>query len=247
MVGTLGAQSVEITALGNNGELSWTAPSGSVATIEWASSLSAQTDWNRHWVDLSDIMSTGTQSSAQVPMFYRVTCWTNGTFLSMPVGRTCVYRVTPTNGVPWTNEWKCIGYVEGPTLTNASHYGLISQTVAGQASYVTFGSTDVATYHLRPNGIVDLKWQDAPIGTTWTNATDPDGDTMAVKILTNETVDVPAGSFSDCIMFQEYDINEPLDGNHENHWWIKPGFALIKYIDHYGDHDVWELVSWTDE
>lgn len=63
---------VVITSFAGNGMLSWSAPSGSVCTVEWASSLDSTTQWRHSWADLSDISMNDTSAVVHVPMFYRV-------------------------------------------------------------------------------------------------------------------------------------------------------------------------------
>ena len=257
LVGAAGAQSVEIDSFGQNGTLSWSAPSGSVSTIEWASSLTPGADWRRHWVGLSDIRSTNAQATAQVPMFYRVSCWTNGLLLSMPIGRTYVYCGSNSVGETWTQEVSCVGLIEGPQLTNGSHYVLLSWKEIGRedSELWNLSASDRASYNFRPDHIVDTKWKMGDIGTSWTNVTDADGDTMAFRIETNETVTVPAGAFQNCIKFREYEINEPpgADPPWAMYWWVKPGLFFVKFVDYFYEDvetkgpEVLTLESWRDE
>ena len=192
---------VQITNFTQNGELTWTSPSGSVCNVEWASSIGPVAIWKRHWADLSDIRCTSQQTTAQVPMFYRVSCWTNGLFLSLPIGRTYIYRVTATNRVVTTNEMSCIGLVEGPLFTNGSHAALVtSQRIPDSGGeLLTFASSDQTVWMVLANRTVTKKWQAGPVGMTWTNAPDSDGDVMAVRIEAKEPVTVPAGTFDNCI------------------------------------------------
>jgi len=60
-----------ITSFHGNGELTWTnVPGTNAFTIQWASSLTGE--WHHSWSELQSIYSPGSQSTAQVPMFYRV-------------------------------------------------------------------------------------------------------------------------------------------------------------------------------
>ena len=257
VAGIATAQSVEIDAFGQNGNLSWSAPSGSVCTIEWASSLTPEADWARHWVNLSDILCTNEQSSAQVPMFYRVSCWTNRMFLSMPIGRTYVYSASNSVGETWTQEVSCVGFMEGPELTNGSHYVLLSWKAIGREGYDLWNlsASDRAAYNFRGDHVVDTKWQTGDIGTVWTNVMDGDGDTMAISIVTNETLTLPAGTFEDCIKFREYEINEPpgADPPWAMYWWVKPGLFFVKFVDYFYEDveskgpEVLTLESWRDD
>lgn len=67
-------QGVEITSLQSDGEMSWVAPSGSVCTVEWASTLHPVPDWQRSWNSLAGILMTDSNATARVPLFYRVVC-----------------------------------------------------------------------------------------------------------------------------------------------------------------------------
>ena len=66
------AQDVTIASLARNGSLSWTNshPQGSY-TVEWASSLT-QLNWTNTWSSLDRIVSTASNVTVMVPMFYRV-------------------------------------------------------------------------------------------------------------------------------------------------------------------------------
>ena len=93
-VAVLHAQEVHIDSLDGNGQLTVTAPSNSDFTVEWASSLIPTVEWKQSWSSLKNIPCTNGTMTVEVPMFYRVTCWTNGLFVRMPVGRTFIYSVT---------------------------------------------------------------------------------------------------------------------------------------------------------
>ena len=70
-------QVVEITSFRSNGEASWVAPSGSVCTIEWASTLHPAPDWRRGWNEITGVLMTNSTATARVPLFYRVVCDTS--------------------------------------------------------------------------------------------------------------------------------------------------------------------------
>ena len=246
---------VQITNFVGSGELTWTCPSGSVSTVEWASSLTAAADWTRHWGDLSDIPSTNAQATARVPMFYRVSCWTNGLFLSMPIGRTYVYLATATNGFTWTQEVSCVGFVHGSQLTNGSHYVLLAMKTVGHPNsdhglgFWAMSASDSSAYAFDARD-VGIKWQMGSLGTTWTNlASDPFADVMETTLKSNGTLSVPAGTFENVIWYHEQDINAPPppEADATQDYWVKPGFFLLKYRDGYGEGDIWELESWRDE
>jgi len=65
------AQGPVIVSFHRNGELTWTNPVGTNAfTVEWAPAAAGP--WQGDWSSLSSIITTGTQSTVSVPMFYRV-------------------------------------------------------------------------------------------------------------------------------------------------------------------------------
>jgi hypothetical protein len=77
-------QEVQITSFNHNGVVAWTAPSGSVCTIEWASRLATSQEWTRSWNAVTGLRMTNSQASAAVPMFYRVMCNTNPPLMITP-------------------------------------------------------------------------------------------------------------------------------------------------------------------
>ena len=60
-----------ITSFHGNGELTWDSAAGSTYRVEWSPDLLSGT-WYRDWWDLKYITSSGTETTALVPMFYRV-------------------------------------------------------------------------------------------------------------------------------------------------------------------------------
>jgi hypothetical protein len=84
LVVSAAGQEVEITSFSGNGTIEWTAPSGSVCTVEWGSGLTASQGWSRSWNGISGILMTGTHASASVPMFYRVVSNTNPLSMTTP-------------------------------------------------------------------------------------------------------------------------------------------------------------------
>lgn len=100
-------------------------------------------------------------------------------------------------------------------------------------------STDKALYSFEFLGVEGIIWQDAPLGTTWTN-----GSVITV-VETNEDVIVPAGVFTNCLRFKKEE-----DGYWTWTEWVKPGFGLVKWIDYYPYTNVipviYQLESWHD-
>jgi len=70
--GTLLAQDAPIiTSFTSDGRLTWKdAPTNGIYRVEWTSSLSSH--WRKTWDSLDHISATGTMTSVEVPMFFRV-------------------------------------------------------------------------------------------------------------------------------------------------------------------------------
>lgn len=245
-------QAVEIQSFRSNGNLTWSAPSGSVSTVEWTDNLTGSPSWRQSWLDLQDQVSTGADMSAQVPMFYRVSCWTNGLFLYPKVGRTYYYSVSNSLGQVTTVTYSVVGVLDLPQKTN--RYFLAQSTVPSEVqSYVVRADADTLYECPHYEGFRNEYpvFRDAPVGTTWTNTFDPEFknpadpiDHTTVTIFTNETVTVPAGTFQ-CVGHHKVDDDSP-PGWQE--WW-SPGFMLIKFVDLDGEGapEVGELLYWVDD
>ena len=250
----LHAQEVYIDSLDGNGQLTVTAPSNSDFTVKWVSSLTPSPDWQSNWMDLKNIHCTNGSTTLDVPMFYRVTCWTNGLFIRLPVGRTFTYAVSNALGEAWTETLTIIAEANFPVMTNDYQLIVVKQDWEGEmpaeaTDEVVSGylrSTDTAMYQLDYlNGNEFLDWQEASTGTIWT-VDYGNGDSNTVEVAAIETVHVPAGTFTDCIKFIKHDHNADVVW----HEWIKPGFFMVKWIDGVGGSNasptVYELQSWSD-
>lgn len=251
----LQAQDVIIDSLDGNGQLTVTAPSNSDFTVEWASSLSPAPEWKSSWSSLKNIPCTNSTMRVDVPMFYRVSCWTNGLFIRIPAGRTFVYGVSNALGQVWTETFSLVAEVNFPAMSNDYQLIVISQDWEGEMPIgandeIESGlirSTDSAMYILdHLTGTETLDWQNGPTGTTWT-VDYGYGDSNTAEIVAIETVTVPAGTFTDCIKIHKYDHNEDID------WyeWVKPGLFMIKWVDYFNNSSnaeptVYELQSWED-
>lgn len=65
------AQQPVITSFQGNGQLTWTNPPGTNGfTVQWAPTLAGP--WSSNWLALDSLVVTGSQTTAAVPMFYRV-------------------------------------------------------------------------------------------------------------------------------------------------------------------------------
>ena len=211
------AQDVTIQAFSHNGQLTWTAPSDSDCTIEWASSLTPTADWRTSWIELQNIRSTNTTTTAAVPMFYRVTCWTNGLFARMPVGRTYVYAASNALGQTWTQEWTCAGLATVPSMSN-SYVLMETRDITGNGRpdgslgnrKLLLRSTDRLLTSYQQSGCEITESQHAPPITSWTSYL-PDGAIQENTIWTNQTVYVPAGDFEECVAVYRVEMAHPSD------------------------------------
>lgn len=65
------AQQPVITSFHGNGQLTWTnLPVTNGFTVQWAPAVTGP--WSSNWLALDSLISTGSQTTAAVPMFYRV-------------------------------------------------------------------------------------------------------------------------------------------------------------------------------
>ena len=251
-VGAVGqGQEVRIDSFSGNGLMTWQAPSNSDCTIEWASSLSSTAKWSRSWLELMNLGCTSGVTTCGVPMFYRVSSWTNGLFVRMPIGRTFVYAASNALAQTWTQEVFFAGMLTIPSMTNnyvalssSDHYQGSPPAGSSENKTHLLRSTDKAMYGFESVGAEYVAWQNAPLGTTWTNGSE------VRLIVTNETITVPAGTFTGCIKFQSTDTSAPPPFNT---WyeWVKPGLFMVKWIDYYVDETnatpvVYQLQSWRD-
>lgn len=252
---------IEIQSLSSNGEIAWTAPSGSISHVEWASRLTPVANWSRSWSQLKYISSTGGGATADVPMFYRIMCVTNGLLLPTPVGRQFTAVSSDAYGGAWTQEFSFAGLLSG---AGVDEYVLVKMTnivpnppPAGfeddpySEFFARSTETDVYLADLPLDATESLEWQMGPIGHSWTNPPDEDGDIVAVTITATESVTVPAGTFPGCVRFEARCINQPSAPDPVWIDWIKPGFMKIKGEDYWLDDTnaapaVWQLQSWTD-
>jgi hypothetical protein len=91
----------EILSFSRNGDITWTAPSGSVCTVEWAQTLTSS-NWKHNWVDLDEIRISESEVTVGVPMFYRVLCHTNGYLQPMRIGSVLSYTASNSFDHNWT-------------------------------------------------------------------------------------------------------------------------------------------------
>ncbi|MGD0650165.1 MAG: hypothetical protein ABSA97_03330 [Verrucomicrobiia bacterium] len=245
LAGSVLAQSIQITAFDQNGSLTWTNGStNAVCTVQWASALTTNTQWSQTWANLLDIMATNATTTVNVPMFYRVRCWTNGLLVRpMSPGAVRTYAASNSLGETWMSQDKFLGYATLPLTSN--EYSVLYSTGAYENFYIFVRSTDHQIYTLVDPQSEGLMFQLAPPGTTWSNAAEPSAVYSVAS--TNETVTVPAGTFTGCLKIRRLHTDVP--GPDNNEWyWIKPGFWLIQQITEPGVGDLYyHLQSWSDQ
>lgn len=87
--GAVWAQSPDITAFYENGELTWTNSNTNLFyQIQWAGSLTGTGVWQSSYSTMQDIRSTNASVTTKVPMFYRVQGSSNRVVYPAPVAQT---------------------------------------------------------------------------------------------------------------------------------------------------------------
>lgn len=253
---TLYAQEVYIDSLEGHGQLTLNAPSNSDFTVEWASSLTPSPKWRSSWIDLYNIQTSNGIMTVDVPMFYRVTCWTNGLLARGPVGRTYTYGITNKYGQAWTEKLLIAGQATIPSMSNnyvviASSQEWDAAMPQGAESEPEVGFirlTDKSLFYMDPAYQLEVEiWRMDEVGTSWTNFDE------VVSVEAYESVTVPAGTFTNCLRLHQRDL-DAVGSDTGARIWIKPGFIEIKSV-YYADWTdppdaapvVYQLQSWSDD
>ncbi|VGO11853.1 hypothetical protein PDESU_00400 [Pontiella desulfatans] len=248
----LHAQEVYIDSLDGNGQLTVSIPSNSHYSVEWTSSLTRTPQWHRNWAELINI--PGTNMTVEIPMFYRVYCYTNGLIINPTLNQTYTYNLTNAYGEFWKDEITLQGLIYLPSLTNTYtlYTGILSWTNdqpagSGEPQAVGFiRITGQEMYMADPFNQVEFPWwKSVEPGTTWTNS--------SYEITTMEgyeDISVPAGEFTGCYRFHRRRIGTTGSDTGIRQW-VKPGFMHVKevgYSDYVNPPDaapiVKELQSW---
>ena len=226
------AQPVQITSLSANGRLTVSAPVGSDFSVEWSPTLGSGVAWSDRWDFLTVVRSTNAAMTLNVPMFYRVSCYTNGVLWPLKPGSSFVFAVTNALGEGTTQTIKVLGRCYVPDFTN--HYGVFCEADANVTGGVS-GGTMIARSDDQEVWFIDdplthlesLEFFRGTVGTVITNA-----QNVRVAIEAIETVTVPAGTFTNCIKFHKTQLGTS-DFNPNWYEWIAPGKGMVKWVDYY--------------
>jgi hypothetical protein len=228
----------EVVSLASNGRLVFTNsfPNG-LYTIQWAPKV-PHTNWLESWTGLTAFPVTGNTGVVEVPMFYRVKCMTN-LFIPTATGRQFVYALPGATAT--------LTFLGPLKLSSDLEYTILEYRLPTEIKLLPCRATPSEFYTIPFESKEEvLEWRSGPSGTTWTNYYG-DGSSDQMKIASNESVTVPAGTF-DCVKIEQREINV---GNLRLRGvqWIKPGFMMVKNVD-YGDGSgqpiTISLVSWSD-
>ena len=238
------AQVVEISSIDSNGQISWTAPSGSVCSVEWASGLTPSPEWQQDWDKLQSISCPTGEGTAEVPMFFRVNCLTNGLLWNYRRGSVGILGVS-TNGYDysWTQRNTVAGWFDLPAVSSEP-FSLqwrenIYQDGDSTGSLSFRRSTDMAVLEMADYEREYTLYTNAPVGTTWTYQ-DYNGHYWEATIETNETITVPAGTFT-CQRYRKTVIGAPPTSYILI--WFEPGGGVKKVYANFDPPQVYELLS----
>lgn len=269
---TLQAQTVVIDSLDSSGKLTATVPSNSTYTVEWIGALDSTNGWQKSWSHLRDVKSEDGSVDVEVPMFFQLTCWTNGVFVSTPVGRTYYYSITNKKGDTWAKHVSVLGDTYMPQQTN-NYRTIWSEEWYSQPDVIPDGAQSRGVMFMRadedsayaldseflPGPMQeDTIWKNGPVGTTWSYlASTPHTLITSEIVATNETVSIGATNYTGCVKIESVGMYQSwLDEYPDRRYyeWIQPGGYVVK-TENYWVHDsvtnatpvVYELQGWTDQ
>jgi hypothetical protein len=265
------AQSVVIDSLDSTGRMTATVPSNAVYSVEWIGALDSTNGWQQGWSHLRDQQSEDGSVDVEVPMAYRLTCWTNGLFLNVPIGRTYHYTITNQVDETWLEEVQVMGDTYVPSQTN--NYRTIwteewysapdqipdgAQSRGGVFLRVDEDSAYVLDSDLLPGPMQeDVVWTNGPVGTTWSYVDSSPHTTIHSEIVaTDVTVSIGTTNYTGCIQIDSVGedrvwLYEYPDRRYTE--WIKPGGYVVKRVNYWVHESVtnaapvvYELQGWTD-
>lgn len=267
------AQTVVIDSLDGNGKLTATVPSGSVYSVEWKGALDSTNGWQKDWSQLRRHSGADGSVEVEVPMAFRLTCWTNGLFLNAPIGRTFHYSVTNQVGEVWRQEIRVLGDICMP-VTGESYRMISTEEFYGHADFPPSGAQARSVSLIRSEEdrsfLFDFfkrtdvnEWRDAADGTQWSYFSSSVETTNDTEIVGHEDVDVVTTNgtvtYADCVRIDTEGRSNGFDWqlaypDRRYTDWIKPGGYLVKrenYWVHVLETNaapvVYELQGWTDE
>ncbi len=269
-VSALQAQTVVIDSLDSNGKLTATVPSNAVYTVEWVGALDSTNGWQQGWSHLRDIESTDGTVEVEVPMFYRLSCWTNGLFLYAPVGRTFHYAVSNQVAETWNRYAQVMADAYIPHQTN--NYRTIWTEdwysspavipVGAQSRRAMFMRVDEDSAYVLDSEFApgpmqeDLVWKNGPVGTTWSYDASTPHTTINSEILAIEDVVIGAKTYEDCLKIESTGVYQDWLADYPDRRyveWVQPNGYLVKSMNWWVETDftnvtpiVSELQDWID-
>ena len=269
----LQAQTVIIDSLDSNGKLTATVPSNAVYSVEWVSELTPAPDWQQGWSHLRDVLSTNGTVEVEVPMFYQLTCWTNGLFLQAPVGRTFHYAVSNQLAEPdtWDRHVHVMADAYMPHQTN-NYRTIWTEDWYSSPAEIPVGAQSRGTTFMRVDGDSayvldsefepgpmqeDLVWKNGPVGTTWSYLASTPHTTIHSEIKAIEDVVIGATTYENCLKIESTGVYQDwLADSPDRRYieWIQPNGYLVKSENYWVGSDftnatpiVSELQGWTDQ
>jgi hypothetical protein len=170
-------------------------------------------------------------------------------FIPVHAGQTFTYSVKDGIGNTARHVMRISGTTNIPCLNK--NYFLVDMKYTYQgvpldnAAFFNFRSTLTKVFVYDGFCKEHLKWQQAPVGTTWSYV-ELEGDEIENTILAIENVTVPAGTFKGCLKIEHRCTNCSGDAR----WieWAKPGFFMVQWVDYWADNQpvTYKLIKWTD-
>jgi hypothetical protein len=228
------AQPVQITSLSANGQLTVSAPVGSDFSVEWSPALGSGAAWSDRWDFLTAVRSTNAAMTLKVPMFFRISCYTNALLWPLKPGSSYVFAVTNALKETATQNIKVLGRCYMPEFTH--YYGVFCEADANVTGGVSGGTkmmrSDDNQIWAIDDPFMHVESQEFFRGTVGTVITNAENVRIAIEAV--ETVTVPAGTFTNCLKQHKTQLYTS-DSNPNWYEWIKPGLGMVKWVDYYVD------------